>query len=293
MTDSALVLFGFDRPDLLRERLSELESVIGLKLYIFVDGQTGADDDQDKRVQECQELAVTWSSDHAASIFLSKTNKGLRRSVLDGLDFVFARHSHCFVFEDDCSIAVTFLDLGEELLKRGLMQEFGAFCGHSFYSGCPPTLELRTSRRFSSWGWMASAQTWHGFRERFPKRSFNEERQLLSQLTAKDPIYWKLEYRRLKRRIDELDTWAIPFDLFLREQGLETLKCYPALVSYQGYGMASTHTKYGKNQPPRHSHRIKEPPGMCRITKTTSRNDSEESASKLIYMLQSLLPSGI
>ena len=108
---TAIAIFAFRRPDHLRQVLYSLacqSSPCVFPIFLFLDGpRTAADLDA---VQGCRAVASEVANLLQISIISSEVNRGLYRSLTDGISAVLADHEQVIVVEDDIVVSPYFLD---------------------------------------------------------------------------------------------------------------------------------------------------------------------------------------
>ncbi len=162
-----VAIFVFDRPDHLRRTLAYLMACRGFQgrpVHVFCDGaKTEA---QIHRVAMSRRVVREMLSGkaiyHEASV-----NKGLARSIIDGVDLVTREHGRVIVIEDDLDLAPGFLNYMDQALcyyadEPDVMQ----VSGHVFDV---PEFKDRNSAVVlpltTTWGWATWRRAWLNFDE--------------------------------------------------------------------------------------------------------------------------------
>jgi len=171
MSPSApICLFLFDRPEHLRKTIETLKACSGFdgsQVYAFGDGARLAD--QFDRVQAARAVAKELLGDRAIYRF-SDVNKGLARSIIDGVTEVVALHGKVIVVEDDLDLAPEFLNFLNAALDRYAKDEnVYQISGHAFDA---PELAADDAAAFlpfiGTWGWGTWERAWSQFDEGAP-----------------------------------------------------------------------------------------------------------------------------
>jgi Glycosyl transferase family 2 len=154
-----IVVFIYNRPDHLRRTLLSLNACIGFDqspVIVFGDGPKR--EDQLASVEAARAVAHDLLGARADYRF-SPVNKGLARSIIDGVNAVVAEHGRAIVVEDDLALAPGFLTFMNSALERYADDEnVYQVSGYAF--NVP---ELAASHHAimlpltSTWGW----GTWH------------------------------------------------------------------------------------------------------------------------------------
>ena len=244
-----ILVLGFNRPELLERTFDSLGANSNLSethLFLSLDGPRYVSDAQ--AVSVCKKVF-----DNFAQVFrnssklFSETNQGLRTKVIESVTEAFKTVDRLLVLEDDCLIgesSIDFFNWGFEHL--GSRDDIGAISGT--YLGPSESNKAFLAKRFSSWGWATNKQTWQRFLEssysQLPLQELHSE---IASLTAKDPFPYRYEYRRISKNLSRLDSWAIPFDIFLRSEDLLAIKPTVNQIRNIGFGGNATHTVKGSS----------------------------------------------
>lgn len=247
-----VLILGFNRPELLRACLKALIAnpiCKNLNAFFSLDGPRKGDESEKKAVDECLgvfrefELSfgeVTW--------LVSDLNQGLRSKVLSSVDHAFQEVDELVVLEDDCILGNNSLSFFLDALKVFKKnQSIGAVSGTYLGPTLPSMVtNVFEAQRFNSWGWATWKDVWEDFRASHfsiqPAKSLSKE---MLTLTREYPLPYRVEYSRMSRNIANLDTWAIPFGLYLKSQNIKTLKPTKNMVTNSGFGLNATHTRTG------------------------------------------------
>lgn len=168
MPHAPIAVFAFNRPDHLRRTLAALaanELAAESDVTVFCDGRRN---DADKPlVDEVLLVAQSASGFRTVTVVPQAANKGLARSIIDGVTNVLDRHDSVIVLEDDILTskhALRFLN--------ACLDEYGNYkCVHSISAYSPPfdktsirdyPFDVFFSPAFSSWGWATWRDRWTG-----------------------------------------------------------------------------------------------------------------------------------
>ena len=242
-----ILVLAYNRPAFLKRNLELLRANADLSetsVFLSLDGPRDLRDGE--LVQQCRVEMEHFSNNVPfTSLLVSSTNRGLRNTVLSSVSEAFRSVEHLLVLEDDCLIGestLSYFNWGFQQLTAS--ENIGAVAGN--YLGIPRRNKAFLAQRFNSWGWGSDRGIWQAFFE-----SKYAQLDLLSLLpevkkiekTAPRPS--RYEYQKISKNLSKLDSWAIPFDLFLRSENLFTIK--PTLNQIQniGFGDMATHTRKG------------------------------------------------
>ena len=244
-----ILVLGFNRPTVLGKTLDSLNknsSLTSTNLFLSLDGPRDVKNDQ--AVSQCEKVFEDFAEGlDNSSKFFSDTNKGLRTKVIESVTEAFRTVERLVVLEDDCLVgksSIDFFNWGFEQLEA--RDSVGVISGTHLGPSKPN--EAFLSKRFSSWGWATNKQTWQRFLEstylQVPLVELYSE---IARLTAQDFFPYRYEYRRISKNLSKLDSWAIPFDVFLRSENLLAIKPTVNQIQNIGFGDNSTHTDRGSS----------------------------------------------
>lgn len=157
-----IALFIFNRPDHLRRMLTSLSRCVGFDqspIFVFADGpKTNA---QLRDVEAARAVARELLLGRAEFCF-ADANKGLARSIIDGVDAVTRQHGRVIVVEDDLVLAPCFLTYMNAALERYANDEnVLQISGHAFDA---PELAMRSQAALlpftTTWGWATWERAW-------------------------------------------------------------------------------------------------------------------------------------
>lgn len=161
-TNAPIAIFCFNRPEHLRKCLTALSKCDGFAetpIVVFGDGPRRPEDTE--KVEAAQAVARELLNDQA-SYFFSAINKGLARSIIDGVSQVVEEYGRVIVLEDDLDFAPNFITYMNEALHR-YAEDANVFHVAGYAYDAP---ELVDSGRagllpfISSWGWGTWKRAW-------------------------------------------------------------------------------------------------------------------------------------
>lgn len=237
-----IALFIFNRPDHLRKTLAALTRCQGFEgspLFVFADGARSADDASG--VEEARKMAREVLGPRATYIF-QDGNKGLARSIIDGVSHVVAQHGRAIVLEDDLDLAPGFLVFMNEALDR--YEDDDVVFQVSGYAFNAPELASRSNAAFlpfiGTWGWATWRRAWSQLDEDASGWEALRSDMLLRRLFNLDGSY---DYATMMERqmVGRRDSWGIRWywSVFVRHG----LVLYPprTLVSNEGFDGSGSH----------------------------------------------------
>ena len=238
-----IALFVYNRPRHTERAVEALRRNIEFelgRLFVFCDAARGNGDDLTVR----ETRRVVHELRHPRlEIVEAAENKGLARSIVDGVTALCRAFGRVVVVEDDLIVSPVFLQYMNAAFNRyedieSVMQ----LSGHMF----PVAVQSKNDAVFlpftTSWGWGTWARAWKAFDERgeaFDDLRRNKEMRRRFDVDGTYPYF-----RMLKRqRRGQVDSWAIRWYLsvFMR-QGLTLYPCQ-SLVVNSGFDGTGTHCR--------------------------------------------------
>jgi hypothetical protein len=239
-----VLLFCYRRIDVLKETVQYLLKNKGAEetdVYIFSDGPKSSAD-----LNVIEELRVYLRSIagfKSVTIYESEANKGLARSIIDGISRIFENYNSVIVLEDDLITSSNFLLYMNQCLAR--YKNNPKVFSISGYS--PPSVkgtndfdDVYFFPRNSSHGWATWKNRWKSIdwnisdfksfiQDKGKRAEFNNGGSDLTQM--------------LKRQMDgQINSWSIR--LCYHQYKTKTFTVYPTISKIQniGFGAGATHT---------------------------------------------------
>lgn len=166
MTYSPIVVFGFNRPDALRNTISSLyrnEEAKYSDLFVFVDGPREEKVGEKEKVEEVRNFVKSITGFKSLHYTFSEKNRGLAVSIIEGVSQVINQYGKVIVLEDDLVLMPNFLNF----MNQGLgyyekNQQVMSVCGHSCRVKTPRNYpyDAYFFTRSSSWGWGTWKDRW-------------------------------------------------------------------------------------------------------------------------------------
>jgi hypothetical protein len=237
-----IVIFAFNRPDHLSRTLDALTACPEAKvsnLYIYCDGPRGPEDLA--AVEEVLRVANNESRFKSCRVFKSDKNKGLARSIIDGVTQTIAEFGKVIVLEDDMVVSKGFLRfMNSALDKYESASSVASVCAYMYPidpKGLPDTFFLKGT---DCWGWATWKRAWDVFDP-------NGER-LLKQITAMQ-LEWEFDldgaYPYVQMLRDQIagrnNSWAIRWHASAYLKGMYSFFPKESLVQNIGLDGSGTH----------------------------------------------------
>lgn len=240
-----LVLLIFDRPDLTRAALAQIQSLRLTRLHVVSDGPNPSRPDCVSRVEACRNLVEEFGRPHILRRHYADQNLGCQQRVLSGLDEVFEEENEAVVLEDDIRVSPAFFDFCQVGLRAAAdLDDVGALSVTGF-QGLRRRVSSPAFRSiyFGSWGWATWRSRWQAF------RSGRNELQLFQ--TDQPPAWlhmrqaeWDFWRQRIGQAVrGELDSWAYLWQAFCWERAWFVLRSRGNLTENVGFRADATHTR--------------------------------------------------
>ena len=251
MEKAPIIIFAYNRPRHLQKTLHSLQSNNLSKkssLIVFADGpKIGTSTDDLKKIEEVSRIVK--SKQWCGEVILNRasSNKGLSRSIIEGVTSVLDKYDRAIVLEDDLLLSRNFLDYMNYSLDRyendeRVMQISGFSFPLDFY-------EKKYGSYFvsmiSSWGWGTWKRGWKyfdkgatGYEELKKNQELEYRFNINGSYRYSDMLYKQME-------TSEIDSWAIRWWWSVFRNGGLTLFPEKSLVRNIGFDSEGTHTKSG------------------------------------------------
>lgn len=247
MSDFAPVaLFVYNRINHTRSILASLEDSEGIEnvdLHIFSDGaksETGAD-----KIQAVREIIDEYARNNSCksvTIHRAEKNKGLAKSIIEGVTQLVNASGKVIVLEDDLNLSRDCLKFMNDALdfyeddKR-----VGAVSGYSLPIRIPKDYDkdVYLSKTGNSWGWSTWKDVWNEVDWEvldYEKFKADKDRQ-----KAFDNIQYGIAGMLIDQMEGRIDSWAVRWDYHFFKKGLFTLYPCKSKISNQGFDGEGTH----------------------------------------------------
>ena len=253
MTEFApIVVFAYNRPDHLARTLSKLAQADGASasdLWIFCDGpKPNANIGKIEAVRAVANDPKWRSKYKSVRVTSSEKNKGLAKSIIQGVSAAIDEFGTAIVVEDDLLVAPDFLTFMNECLEFYREDEsVGSVTGFCPLKAPPEgyVFDVMAVPRNSSQGWATWADRWRqvDWDAKDAVRVWNDP-ELRRKLNSagSDRAF------RLRRQLDgEIDSWSIRFGLWQIVNGKNTI--YPVRNRIQNIGYDGSGVHSGTGQP--------------------------------------------
>ena len=249
MTQKALapiVFFAYNRPEQTLKTLRALAKntlAKKSKLYVFIDGPKN-DSDKEDIAKIVALFSQKWQFD-TITIYQSDFNKGLYRSITEGVSKILEKYPKAIVVEDDIVTAPGFLSyMNDGLAYYENEPKIFSICGytypsHTFQLPNNYPHEVYFSERFEAWGWAIWKDRWESI-------NFNRTKNRDIKLSLKEKLQFvKFGYDRL-RMLEESkkginQSWAIILNYYLFKKKRFAVSPVKSFSNNIGFIAKSTH----------------------------------------------------
>jgi len=238
-----IVFFAFKRPDKTKRVLEEVFKSKPYKVYIFADGPRNSEDlamvlDTRRIIDE---LTKNFRDVRVSKIYRGK-NFGLKKNIIDGLNYVFKNEDAVIVLEDDCLPSLGFFDFCNKALELySCDYSISTICGTRVTEMCGTENKFLKSRFFVPWGWATWKRTWNRY-------SKFDDRVLLDRfLSSRDINFLQRWYFSEVYKLTikgSINTWDYKMIIMQLVEGSFSLLPPFNLIKNIGFGGQSSNTKF-------------------------------------------------
>lgn len=204
-----------DGIELILNEICIARKTLDFDLFFFVDGAKSAFETE----KQSELLTILNNYDNESWINLIKRehNLGLKTNIESALDFVSNKYEAFQVIEDDCLVSASGITSIFLFLQNNEPGENQILAVNSISFNLK-TLKYRWnySDRLISWGWGTWSEIWLDYRVQALIFSRDE---LLNSIPDHWTLFEKFFVARMYKMINNLDSWAIPFSVYLRLNG--------------------------------------------------------------------------
>ncbi len=164
--DVGIGLFAYNRPSHFKRVLISLENYNVTNLTIFIDGPKNK---KDKINQDYIKFMISNSLLKNIKVKYSKNNKGLSKSLLDGIDYLSKKYNKFIILEDDCVPYSFFFEFFDFCFDNFFdHKDINSICSFQFYKHKnikQNDLFLMDMPHFIPWGWGTWSKKWNTFKK--------------------------------------------------------------------------------------------------------------------------------
>jgi GT2 family glycosyltransferase len=236
-----IILFTYNR---LNQSRKTVESLLdnnladSSELFIYSDGAKSEKDLKD--VQEVREFLKSIEGFKKTTIIEQKVNKGLAKSIVEGVTEITKKYGKVIVLEDDIVTSVSFLKFMNDALdfyenEPSVMHISGYMYPHK--RQLPSTFFFNVPL---CWGWATWARAWNKYNDDANAHiSFLEQNNLWRSFNKFGGKY--LERQLRKNQTGKMNTWFIYWHATVFRQGGYSLYPGETLVDNIGFDKSGQH----------------------------------------------------
>lgn len=228
----AVLVIGFNRPDLLLRRVEELADS-GARIYVSLDFPKGSEGEANSAYSRCREIA----QQPRIHRFNTETEHlGCRLHILKAVDWFFSCEKEGLILEDDVELQTgyeSFISAHRNYLED---ERFFALCLFNPIKECRKDFSIT---HWNCWGWYTTAEKWSVLRAaviRTPKVKFARGTRLMKIGVF---LYFTKVIRAV--RLNRLDTWDVQVHYTVVEKNFLNIFPSSSLSRHTGYDERATH----------------------------------------------------
>ena len=243
MNYAPIVVFGFNRPDALRNTIASLlrnEEAKLSDLFVFVDGPREGKVGEKEKVEEVRDYVKSITGFNSLHYTFAETNKGLADSIIGGVSEVINEYGKVIVLEDDLVLMPNFLNFMNQGLERYENEEkIFSISGDAYLVDFPDDYpyDAYFYTRSDSWGWATWKDRWVSVD--WELKDWNtvlKNKEAFKKYQGSDVFGMLNDWKKGKNH-----SWAIRFCYSQFVQNKYTLLPNRSLVKNAGYGGNGTH----------------------------------------------------
>ncbi len=237
--DIGIIVFAYNRSEHLNKVLEGLRKNAGvLKLYIFQDGLKCTDHQSEWERTYQVIKGIDWCE---VIYYQSSHNKGLAKSIVDGINEVFKENDAVVVLEDDCVPTANFISFMQQCFEQYENDKrVYSVSGYSWPIDLPKNeYDIYACGRISSWGWGTWKDRWAQYRidNNIIERLKQDEKQ------SKYLEIWgsDLERTLIGNIGGQISSWAVYWALYVIENKGICINPYISLIQNIGMDGSGVH----------------------------------------------------
>lgn len=252
MTNTPVLLIGFNRPDNMGEVFAQIQKAQPSKLYIAVDGPRTNKEGEAEKCQECCNYTkkVDWACE--LHTLFRETNVGCALGVSGAISWAFETEERLIILEDDCVPNQSFFSFCDEMLERYKDDtRVWQISGRSYHANSKffEHSDYIFSHYAHIWGWATWKRCWDQFDLKMS--DFNEFIKLGGALNVfQTPFLGKRSNKGFKARYQDIEnlsshTWDYQWSYTkLKNGGLGIVPRYNLVANIGGAAGAHATGQY-------------------------------------------------
>lgn len=213
MALTPIILFIYNRPDHTKQTLEALSNntlASQSDLFIFADGpKNTASKEQLESIKQTRKVAASEKWCKTVTLIEFETNKGLARSIIEGVTEIINKYGKAIILEDDIVTGKYFLEyMNEALEKYQGNKEVWHVTGWR-----DPIKHTKKNKAYfyptmDCWSWATWADRWQNYKKdaAYYKSIFTDSMKKAFNIDGADPYMWLQIEENISGKIN---TWAI------------------------------------------------------------------------------------
>lgn len=213
MALTPIILFIYNRPNHTKQTLEALSNntlASQSDLFIFADGpKNTASKEQLESIKQTRKVAASENWCKSVTLIESETNKGLARSIIEGVTEIINKYGKAIILEDDIITGKYFLEyMNEALEKYQGNKEVWHVTGWR-----DPIKHTKKNKAYfyptmDCWSWATWADRWQNYKKdaTYYKSIFTDSMKKAFNIDGADPYMWLQIEENISGKIN---TWAI------------------------------------------------------------------------------------
>lgn len=238
-----IIIFAFKRIDSLKNLLSSLQrnrEASQSDLFIFSDGPRNSA--EEKKVIEVRRYINSIVGFNSVTVRCSEKNKGLAKSVIDGVSEVLKERGKVIVVEDDLLVSDNFLSFMNQALEYyNNYMEILSISGFTYPVRRQENADVYFTKRACSTGWATWKDKWTSVD--WEGKAFESFKKNITQQRQFNKMGSDLAGLLFKQREGIIDSWAITWIFHQYKKNLYTVYPTTSKVKIFGLDEFATHTK--------------------------------------------------
>ena len=242
-----VVVFSYNRPDKVLNCLKHLErnpQSRNSSLIVFSDGPKSEKDI--KAVEDARKALHEYGNNSkfaAVKVVESPKNKGLAKSIIEGITEVISEYGTAIIVEDDLIVSSKFLEYMNGALEYYKNDKrIGAISGYTYPLKCLENIpgDIYSMHKGDCWGWATWSDRWDAASwAEVDYEEYFKDKQLRKMFESTENG-WDL--LMLLQSEGKISSWAVRWVLNLRKKGLLTIYPKHSLVTNSGFDGSGTHS---------------------------------------------------
>ena len=243
-----IILFVYNRPEHTRLAIESLKNCkLASKSILYIFSDAPKNENNQEQVKSVRKQISNLNGFKEVIIEYAKQNKGLAKSVIEGVSSILEKYESAIILEDDLLLSESFLEyMNKALFEAKSIDQIFTVSGYSFPVKIPTDYkhELYLGFRSSSWGWGTWAAKW--MKANWESNYFEDilsNRKLQKRFNRAGNDYTPMLIKQLNGKID---SWAVRWAYNQMMNNAYTLFPKKSLVKNIGLDGSGTHSKKRK-----------------------------------------------